>query len=250
MPGIPTDADQFAAFAVSFWAGLYSGLIYSLFTGIVVGVVVWAVQVRMEDRRLANTYAREVALFENELMAVLIGSNEFDLTQPSTAIEKRFLNVIELARTSPLSLWDPYQRGRDALILDRLRQVLDCNSVFQSMASRITTVLRQSVRKFNADDKRDPAKDPGDVLYCTGRLIGVPPEQILPWVGQSVPLDVRERMWNMILDEPEVASASRPYLEARRQLMLASQALVNIIVEPLPIRQRPPRWQFWRSTAQ
>lgn len=218
MWGIPeTGTTEAALFWASFWPALWSGAIYSVICGIVAGVVVGVVVLRYqkgaERRALAQTHGRELSLKLDELRNGLAQRDIFKISNAQGAVPTPATRALQTLKDAPLSLWRE-TIPKHASILDAAIELQKLCAQFNGIATEVDHELQQQVRILNHARGAISSNDASYHKFAVGRLLGIPGEQLLPFVSSMGPNTVEpyEQVWQTIKQRGKVKELM-PYFQ-------------------------------------
>jgi hypothetical protein len=235
MPGIPETGTPAAdAFWAAFWPALWSGAIYSIICGIVVGIFVGAIVLRFqrgsERRAFERAYSRDLSVLLDRLRNALAQRDVVVVGDAKAAIPSSAGAALEVLKQAPLTLW------REALpkqssILDAAIDLQKRSAEFGGIAIEVDRVLQQAVRSFNHARGAISINDGPHHSFGVGRLLGIPGEQLLPWISSFGPgrLEAYDQAWEKIGGAPGVAELGAQYRAARDAVSAAAESLKRAV---------------------
>ncbi len=221
MWGIPgSGTSEAAAFWAAFWPALWSGAIYSVICGIVAGVVVGVVVLRFqkgsERRALAQAHGRELSLKLDQLRNALAQRDVIIISNAQDAVPVPAAGALQTLRDAPLSLWRE-TLPKQAAILEAAIGLQKRCAQFSGVATEVDRELQQQVRAFNHARGAISVNDAPYHQFGVGRFLGIPGEQILPWVSSMGPntLEPYEQVWQTISQKGKVTELMPQFKQAR-----------------------------------
>ena len=236
LPGIPPAGSPAAdSFWTSFWSALYAGALYSIVTGLVVGLVVWWWQRSAEVRQTRTQFSREFAVASERLRATLDQPNPLIIESAVASMPPAATAAEAALKDSPVSVWAEYLPD-ERPTLDAIRRLQRANSHFRDSAAKLDFALRQFIRKFNAAKDIIAVNDPTNHSFCIGRIHGVAPLDLLPWIGfgtQPGALPELDESASAALNDAQVKQTIQPYVDARQEVIAALDTLKQLLVARL-----------------
>jgi hypothetical protein len=235
MPGIPEVGTPAAdAFWAAFWPALWSGAIYSIICGIVVGIIVGAIVLRFQSgselRASERAFNRDLSILLDALRNALAQRDGVDIGSAKDAIPSAAGAALEVLRQAPLTLW------REALpkqssILDAAIDLQKRSAEFVGIAIELDRVLQQAVRAFNHARGAIAANDGPYRRFGVGRLLGIPGEQLLPWISSYGPgkVETYDQAWEKIGGTLGIAELGAQFRASRDAVSAAAESLKRAV---------------------
>jgi hypothetical protein len=226
MPGIPPDGTpQAQVFWSSFWPALYSGILYSFVMGLTVGLVVMFTQNHLEQARVQHRFQREIAQLREELRGIVSKRDVPRITTATQSTPPAALGIVKQLEERPLDLWlESVPKWKSFLAL--LRRTEQAHSRFVQAAEALDTQLSPFIRRHNAARGAIAANDAHDHAFFIGRVLGIDDADLLAFIDSSTArLPTLQESCNAASQVPGMSNSVRLYLEARRELCGATEAL-------------------------
>ncbi len=215
-------------FASHFWPAVLAGLVYSTFTGIIVGVFIIVLELRMEARRLRHEYEAEFEMCKERLRIALSRPDVLVLEGPAASFPVHAELAMTILREYPIALWRSYLYARNKKIFKRLLHFMHAYTVFSLAAGELGNTLGTAVRKYNAARTLEASCDIGLIRFFTGSALGLPYEEILPWIPNADPHELREGFLALSYNI-ELSPLLEPYRKSRKELEVSAAALRQCI---------------------
>ena len=229
-PGIPDfEPEDTKAFSIAFWSALYAGILASLPTGLIVGFFVWWAQERVEKRRVRREYEREVALLQERIRPVLNQENPIIISTAVGSESPPVQAIIALLIDQPIELWRANLPSPNPF-LDAIKELQKVHSDFITTARKLDFYLKQFIRAYHASKDIDSINDQERHFFCVGRIQGVSPEAIVPWIDMpNSAIPQLEEVFTTATAESAVQEQIKLYLGARTRVLEKLEVLARIL---------------------
>ena len=235
MLGFPTPGTAeyiafWAAFWPSFWSSGFSGLITSLLTALLAGVILFKYQKGIEHRSLKQTYARELSLKLDPLRQALGKSDVVNISSFTNAVPAPAHAAAQLLSNAPLTVWKN-MIDKESAVVGKMLALQRAHTDYLSLAANADQLLHGKIRSFNHQRGAISANDAVYFKYAVGVMLGLPGEQLLPWLASDGPgsLAPYEAAWTNISSDPALVPLGEMIKSSRGQLKLASTDLLSAI---------------------
>ncbi len=211
-------------FSTAFWPSLAAGLISCTFAGVIVGVFVIVLEFRMERRRLRHEYEAEFAICKERLRIALSRPGRILLEGPAETSPAHVELAMIIMREYPIILWREYLYKGHKKTFSRILRFMHAYTTFSLAAGELGNRLNTAVRKYNAARTLEAVHDAGLIRFFTGNALGLPYEEILPWIPAADPHELREGFLALSYDR-DLSPWVDPYKKSRKELEGAAAAL-------------------------
>lgn len=212
------------SFWTAFWPSLGAGLIYSTFTGAIVGIFVILVEYRMEKRRLLHEYGAQFTICVERLRVALSRPDVIQLEGPAESFPVHAELAMTIIREYPIASWREYLYQSHKKIFKSTLRFMQAYTAFSLAAGELGNCLHTAVRKYNAMHTFEASRDMGLIRFFTGNALGLPYEEILPWIPAADPHELREGFLALSYNI-ELTPLVVPYKETRKELQDSAAAL-------------------------